>query len=252
MNKLKRIGITILVIAVGVIGYQWLSEMNHMEKQELAINMEQDTEGEWVSLFDGKTFDGWHIYGSDGMSDRWKIVDGAMVFTPGKKIKGVQHNLITDKTYTNFKLSLEWKISEAGNSGIFWGVFEDKKYKVPYKTGPEIQVLDDEKHPDGANGNSHRSGALYDMVAPSESTIKKVGEWNTCMIEINHKSNSGKVWLNGVHIVSFPVHGEGWDSMVSKSKFKDWKGFGKYKTGKIGLQDHGDVVSYRNIKIKEL
>ncbi len=252
MNKIKRISISVIALAIAAIGYQSFYEKERAEDLELAMNVEQDTNSDWVSLFDGKSFDGWHIYGTDGMTDGWKIVDGSMIFNPNSNNKKVKHNLVTDKSYTNFKLSLEWKISEAGNSGIFWGVFEDKKYNVPYKTGPEIQVMDDDKHPDAANGLSHRSGALYDMVAPSESAVNKVGEWNTCMIEINHKSNSGKVWLNDVHIVSFPVNGEGWDAMVSKSKFKNWPGFGKYKTGKIGLQDHGDVVAYRNIKIKEL
>jgi hypothetical protein len=252
MNTIKSIGIVVVVFGLGIVGYQTLFQRGSIESHQLVMNSTLEIEDDWVSLFDGKSFDGWHIYGTDGMTDRWKIVEGAMVFAPGKKKKGVNYNLVTDKSYTNFKLSLEWKISEAGNSGIFWGVFEDKKFKVPYKTGPEIQVLDDDKHPDGANGPSHQSGALYDMVGPSESAVNKVGEWNTCVIEIDHNSNSGKVWLNNIHIVSFPVNGEGWDSMVSKSKFKDWEEFGKYQTGKIGLQDHGDVVSYRNIKIKEL
>jgi len=148
---------------------------------------------------------------------------------------------------------LEWKIAEGGNSGIFWGVHEDSKFGEVYQTGPEIQVLDNERHPDAkVNGKLHQAGALYDMVAPSEDVCKPAGEWNHCIITINHTANSGTVVLNNVEIVKFPVHGAEWDAMVANSKFKDWEGFGIYKTGHIALQDHGDKVWYRNIKIKEI
>lgn len=218
---------------------------------EATIENIEAKEVEWVSLFDGKTFKGWHNYATDTISDQWQISDGAMVFTPHPDKQGGVNNLVTDSTYTNFKLSLEWKISEGGNSGIFWSVFEDDKYSVPYLTGPEIQVLDDLKHPDKENA-THRSGALYDMIAPSQNVVKEVGEWNLCVLEINHKTNLGKVWLNDVKIVEFPVNGEGWNALIANSKFKDWDGFGKFATGKIGLQDHGNQVWYRAIKIQEL
>ena len=187
------------------------------------------------------------------MPDTWKIEEGAMVFYPPKeRPEGVSYNLVTEKEFTNFVLSMEWKISEAGNSGIFWGIKEDEKFGQPYQTGPEIQVLDNEKHPDAKNGTTHQAGSLYDMVAPSKDVTKPVGEWNTCVITIDHTSNKGNVVLNGEEIVTFPVANEAWNEMVSKSKFKGWEGFGKYTTGKIGLQDHRDIVAYRNIKIKEL
>ncbi|MCG2459150.1 DUF1080 domain-containing protein [Flavobacteriaceae bacterium F89] len=216
--------------------------------------MKAPTEKEWTVLFDGTSFNGWHGYLMDKVPDAWKLEDGAMVMHPPKEKsqRGPHLNLISDKDYTDFVLSLEWKISEGGNSGIFWGVKEDKKYKEPYSTGPEIQVLDNLNHPDAKNGTTHQAGSLYDMVAPSKDVTKPVGEWNTCVITVNHKTNEGRVVLNGVDIVNFPVEGEQWDAMVAKSKFADWDGFGKFHTGKIGLQFHGDVVSYRNIKIKEL
>ena len=90
------------------------------------------------------------------------------------------------------------------------------------------------------------------MIAPSEKAVKAAGEWNQVELMVNHETNSGHVILNGKKIVEFPVHGPDWDAMVANSKFADWEGFGAYTTGKIGLQDHGDIVSYRNIKIKEL
>ncbi|GMN10238.1 DUF1080 domain-containing protein [Croceitalea sp. MTPC9] len=209
---------------------------------------------DWTILFDGSSFDDWHYYRAGEVVEPWKIEDGAMVFYPPKEGErnGKTFNIVTDKAYTNFVLSVEWKISEGGNSGIFWGILEDEKYGQPYETGPEIQVLDDERHPDSKNGPTRQAGALYDMVPPSVKSVNVAGKWNTCVLTVNHKTNNGNVVLNGKEIAKFPVNGPLWEEMVANSKFADWEGFGKYKTGKIGLQDHNDIVSYRNIKIKEL
>ena len=205
---------------------------------------------EWIALFDGTSLDNWRGYLSEEIHSEWSIDDGAMLFTPGGK---GGKNIITKQKFNSFILSLEWKISEGGNSGIFWSVFENEKFREAYQTGPEIQVLDNERHPDAkANPKYHQAGALYDMVQPVHDVCKPAGEWNTCVIKIDHKSNSGKVTLNDTVIVEFDVHGEKWDALVANSKFKGWEGFGKYQTGHIGLQDHGDKVWYRNIKIKEL
>lgn len=208
---------------------------------------------EWVDLFDGLSFKGWNQFNSAEMSSAWFIEEGAMVFDPSKKEEGTRHDIVTNEEFTNFELSLEWKIDEGGNSGIFWGVKEGDDYKTPYQTGPEIQVLDNEHHPDAfKKPNYHQAGALYDMVQPSMDVCKPAGEWNHVFISINYKTNKGSVKLNDVEIVTFPLTGPGWDALVADSKFKDWKDFAKFKTGKIGLQDHGDGVSYRNIKIREL
>lgn len=204
----------------------------------------------WEILFDGTSFDNWRGYLKENMPSCWSIEEETMVFTPDNEHNG---NIITKSKYTNFILSLEWKISEGGNSGIFWGVYEDEKLGQPYETGPEIQVLDNDKHPDAiANPKFHQAGALYDMVQPKYDVCKPAGEWNLCEIKVDHKKNIGSVTLNGTIIVEFPVHGQLWDHLVANSKFRDWKYFGKYHTGHIGLQDHGDKVWYRNIKIKKL
>lgn len=228
------------------------------EKTEVAekpgSEMETDKEQtEWTTLFDGTSFSGWHLYNSGEVDEPWILEDGAMVFYPPEnRAEGESYNLVTDKEFTNFVLTLEWKIAKGGNSGVFWSVFEGAEYGQPYLTGPEIQVLDDEAHPDAKNGTTHQAGALYDMVAPSENAVKPAGEWNAVELMVNHETNAGHVVLNGKKIVKFPVHGSEWDKMVANSKFADWEGFGAYQTGKIGLQDHGDIVAYRNIKIKEL
>ena len=212
-----------------------------------------DRQDDWTVLFDGSSFDGWKGYLQDGVPDTWKLEDGAMVFYPPEnRAEGESYNIVTEQSFTDFVLSLEWRISKSGNSGIFWGIREDAEYNQPYETGPEIQVLDNQGHPDAKNGTTHQAGSLYDMVAPSSDVTNPPGEWNTCVITVNHKENKGNVVLNGEEIVSFPVGNDEWNAMVSKSKFADWKGFGKYQTGKIGLQDHHDIVAYRNIKIKQL
>ena len=217
--------------------------------------MEENTP-KWTLLFDGTSFDGWHQFNKETMSSAWRIEDEAMIFDPTAKAKDDGgHDIVTDREFTNFELSLEWNISEGGNSGIFWGVKEGEAYGAPYATGPEIQVLDNARHPDAnANPKYHQAGALYDLVQPSEDVCKPAGEWNHVLLTVNHETNEGRVVLNGVEIVNFPLHGDTWDAMVAKSKFADayFKDFGMFKTGKISLQDHGDVVAYRNIKIREL
>lgn len=217
---------------------------------EVAEGQETQTESEWELLFDGTNYDQWKGYGADEVYDNWTIEDGAMAFTPGEE---GGKNIITKNTYTNFELSLEWKISDAGNSGIFWAVVEDEKFKEAYETGPEIQVLDNTGHPDANIGKgTHSAAALYDMIAPPEDNTKPVGEWNLCVLEVNHNTNVGKVTFNGKELYTFPVHGPEWDAMVADSKFATWEGFGKSQTGHIGLQDHSDKVWYRNIKIRSL
>ncbi len=241
--------IYVLVALVMIVSCKVKKESIVVEEKAVEA-IEEDSTEEWINLFDGSSFDNWRGYLAEGMYPEWTIEDGAMLFTPGEDDG---KNIITKEKFTNFMLSLEWKISEGGNSGIFWGIHEDEKFKKPYNTGPEIQVLDNERHPDAkANPKYHQAGALYDMVQPAHDVCKPAGEWNTCVIKIDHKSNSGKVTLNGTVIVEFDVHGEKWDAMVANSKFKDWEGFGKYRTGHIGLQDHSDKVWYRNIKIKKL
>ncbi|NJB71671.1 hypothetical protein GGR42_002133 [Saonia flava] len=213
----------------------------------------EEVNEKWITLFDGTSFDGWHVYNGEGVPDVWKLEDGAMVFSPTKEGHGEGANIVTDNEYTDFVLSIDWKIGEGGNSGIFWGVKELEALPEAYQSGPEIQVLDDERHPDAKVGATHQAGALYDMVAPSsKDVVNPAGEWNTCVITINHKTNEGIIVLNGEEIVTFPVNDPEWSEMVSKSKFNGWEHFGKYATGKIGLQDHGNMVAFRNIKIKEL
>lgn len=247
--------IVTLFMAASIFGCKDKAEKSkqEMESERTAEAEAEKPPQEWTVLFDGTSFDGWKEYQSDGVSAHWKIEDGALVLHPPKdRQDGEIHDLVTKKEFKDFILSLDWKISEGGNSGVMWGVNEDEKYKKPYQTGPEIQVLDNERHPDAKVGPSHQAGALYDMKGPSKDVAKPAGEWNTMVITVDNDEKQGSVELNGEEIVTFPVGNEIWNTMVSKSKFGDWDGFGKFIQGKIALQDHGNGVSYRNIKIKEL
>jgi hypothetical protein len=216
-----------------------------------------EIKGEWESLFDGETLNGWHRFNRKGVTPIWTAKNGLLTFDPELRPKGDYiHDIVTDKAYKSFELSIEWNISEGGNSGIFWGVQEGESHNKPYSTGPEIQVLDNARHPDAkANPKFHQAGALYDLVQPSKDVCNPSGEWNHIVLKIDHNKNQGSVKLNGTKIVEFPLSGPEWDALVSNSKFNDdcnFKRFGKFKSGKIGLQDHGDKVSFRNIKIRKL
>lgn len=200
----------------------------------------------WQLLFDGTSTAGWHSYLKPTASPAWNVVDGALQSDP--KAAG-QGDLVTDKEYENFDLTIEWKIAEGGNSGIIFGIHEDPMYKNTYDTGVEMQVLDNEKAEDNKKAN-HLAGSLYDMKAPSASVAKPAGEWNTVRL----KKDKGHLtfWLNGTKIVETQIGSPEWQDLINNSKFKTWKAFATYPKGHISLQDHGAVVAFRNIKIKEL
>lgn len=209
---------------------------------------------QWTYLFNGENFDGWHIYlkGKENFNG-WHVSDGVLVFEPANRTDATNADLVTDQKFTSFELDLEWMISEKGNSGVFWSVVEDEKYKHTYETGPEIQVLDDNwtEYVD-ERGDIQRAGSIFNLMAPSEIVSKPAGEWNHFVLHIDHTKNEGFVKFNGVETLKFPVKGSEWEKMIANSGFKDWSGFGKSQTGHIALQDHGNQVAYRNIKIREL
>lgn len=203
----------------------------------------------FTKLFDGKTTNGWHTYGQATAGEKWDVVDGTLHFNP-KSGKTGGGDLVTDKEYGNFHLKIDWKVAPKANSGIIFYVKEDKpKYHATYATGLEMQVLDNDGHPDGKI-TKHRAGDLYDLIKSSSEPVKPVGEWNTA--EIISKNGKLQLKLNGVKIVQTTLWDEQFKALVAGSKFANWEGFATFKTGKIALQDHGDEVWFRNILIKEL
>ncbi|MFO8147334.1 MAG: 3-keto-disaccharide hydrolase [Bacteroidota bacterium] len=241
----------LLILGVALISINCKDETKDKVEIVETENMNDQEDQEVTKLFNGENLDGWKAYNSDEIT-QWTVEDGAIAFSPAEGERSGSENLITEEEFTDFELSLEWKISEGGNSGIMWGVQEDEKFNEPYVTGPEIQILDNKRHPDAENGPIRQAGALYDMVPASKDVTKPVGEWNKVILRIDHETNLGSVTLNGEKITEFPVHGEEWDKMVEGSKFEDWEDFGKHRTGHIALQDHDDKVWFRNIQIREL
>ncbi len=205
----------------------------------------------WKLLFDGKTTTGWHTYLQKDVSPAWKVTDGALELDPAvqKSANAPHGDLVTNDEYENFELALQWKISEGGNSGIIFSVHEDPQFKQTYLTGPEMQVLDDAKHPDGKI-TKHNSGDLYDLKKAPQNPAKPVGEWNQA--KILKKDGKVTLWLNGVETASVVIGSDEWKDMLAHSKFKTWPGFAQYSKGHIALQDHGHMVWYRDVKIHVL
>ena len=209
---------------------------------------EEQKEG-WKLLFDGTSITGWHNYGGGTVGSQWKVENGDMKFAGAEKKDTIAQDIVTDDEYENFDLKLEWKIDTGGNSGIMFYVVEDTAHKRPYWTGPEMQVLDNERHPD-SKIIKHRAGDLYDLISCSKETVKPALEWN----QVEIKAVNGKLdfWLNGENVVSTQMWDDNWNKMIANSKFKQWPGFGTFKKGRICLQDHGNTVWFRNIKIRSL
>jgi hypothetical protein len=238
------------LIVLAAIAFAACNSQSEKKAEEAATDKADDG---WLSLFDGKTLTGWHNYGKTTVGEAWKVEDGTLYLDTTKKA-GWQTSsggdIVSAEEYENFDLKLEWKIAPGGNSGVIFYVHEDTtKYKFVWQTGPEMQVLDNDVHSDGKIPK-HRAGNLYDLIACSTETVKKPGEWNEA--EIISKDGKLDFFLNGTNVVSTTMWNDAWKQLVAGSKFKEWPDFGTYKKGHIALQDHGNTVWYRNIKIKRL
>lgn len=242
---------TLLLLAT-VILISCNSSKNASGRHSNSLTKEEKSDG-WQLLFNGKSTDGWHTYGKEKAGNEWKVEDGALHLDASTK--NAQHgDLISDMEYGNFDLKMDWKISEKGNSGILFYVHEDpEKFPQTFVTGIEMQVLDNGTptrlgQPDGKL-YTHRAGDLYDLMA-SKEMANPLGEWN----HVEIKSVNGKLdfYMNGEHTLSTNLWDDNWQKMVAISKFKYMPSFASFRKGKIALQDHGDDVWYKNIRIKVL
>ena len=206
------------------------------------IALGQDHESGFETLFDGSSMDHWRGYQNEEIGAGWKIDGDALMFDGSGG-----GDIVTKKDYANFDFRFEWKVNPAANSGIMYRVSMGDG--APYLSGPEYQILDDSKHKDGNNPTTS-AAALYALYAADGKELKPVGEWNTGRIVLD--GNHVEHWVNGKKVVESEIGGDEWNELVAASKFKDWGKFGKNSTGRIALQDHGDQVWFRNIRIKEL
>jgi hypothetical protein len=207
----------------------------------------------WISLFDGSSLKGWHTYGKKEAGKAWNVDNGSIHLQPGAK-NGYQTagggDLVSEDEFGNFDLKLEWKIAKKANSGIMIFVQEDTaKYKETWYTGPEMQVCDPDSNED-AHSYKHEAGDIYDLIASKRMSANPVPEWN----QVEIISNQGRLdlYLNDVHIISTGLWDDSWKKLIANSKFKDMPDFGSFHSGHIALQDHGEEVWYRNIRVHKI
>jgi hypothetical protein len=201
----------------------------------------EEIEDGWRLLFDGRTTAGWRGFKSQSVPDGWDVVDGALTRVGGGG------DLMTSDQFEDFELALEWKLAEGGNSGIMFRVTEDAD--ETYHTGPEVQILDDANHPDGQN-RATSAGANYALHPPARDVVRPIGEWNQVRLIVD--GSHVEHWLNGEKIVEYELGSADWEERVADSKFAEWPGYGRAPRGHIVLQDHGDWVAFRNIRIRPL
>ncbi|WP_022836353.1 3-keto-disaccharide hydrolase [Salisaeta longa] len=200
----------------------------------------------WRLLFDGTSMAQWRGFTQDSMPDDWTIARGAMHFTGAND--DAPDDIITRQMYDHFDLRLEWRISEGGNSGIMFNVREEG-YEWPWQTGPEMQVLDNKRHPNGENPKT-TAGANYALYAPAQDVTKPVGQWNEARLVV--RGDTVTHYLNGTQLVRYVIGSEEWTQRVQNSKFGEMPGYASFDSGYIALQDHGDPVWFRDIKIRTL
>jgi hypothetical protein len=221
--------------------------------QNLAAQAKPDAS---IALFDGKSLTGWRGYKRDGAATgRWRVQDGLLMLGPkdGKDTRGAR-DIISVDTFDLFELSWEWKIAQGGNSGLKYFVLEDQNSAI----GHEYQLIDDERHPDAKVGPHRQTAAFYDVLAaPIPRPLKPAGDWNISQVRVAPSrvvKGGTRVYhyLNNVRVLEYELNSPELNAAIEKSKFKGIERFGKLQKGHILLQDHGDQVWYRNIKIQRL
>lgn len=205
----------------------------------VALTDAERAEG-WVLLFDGRYPDTFRGYKSASFPPGWGVDDGALHRRPGP----AAGDIVTRVQYGDFEFVCEWRIAKGGNSGVIYRC--DETHGAPWETGPEMQVLDDAAHPDSSP--LHRAGALYDLFPPKVEVVKPRGEWNEARIVA--KGTHIEHWLNGVKVVDADLSSDAYRAALAASKWTGYKDFNSLARGHIALQDHGDEVWYRNIRVR--
>ncbi|MGH7481955.1 MAG: 3-keto-disaccharide hydrolase [Longimicrobiales bacterium] len=198
--------------------------------------------GEWRVLFDGESLEHWRGFRMDSVPAGWQIVDGALTRV------AEAGDLVTRDVFGDFELTLEWRVPTGGNSGVIYRV-DEAVGDATYQTGPEMQVLDDAGHADGASRLT-AAGSLYGLYPAPAGVVRPAGEWNEARLVV--RGHHVEHWLNGTRVVEAEIGSADWGERVAASKFAAWPGFAGADSGRIALQDHGDRVQYRAIRIREL
>jgi hypothetical protein len=241
---LRRLALTGLATAVLAIG------LTAAPDNGPAPNTLTDAEKKagWILLFDGHSLDAWRGYKKpDATDSRWKVDDESLSVPAhdGKDTHG-QRDIITKDTFEQFELSIDWKVAPGSNSGIKYFVLEDQNSAI----GHEYQVIDDERHPDAKVGPHRQTAAFYDVLPAVDRPTKPAGEWNTTRIVV--RGQTVEHWLNGKKVLQYELNSPALNAAIEKSKFKGMERFGKRQNAHILLQDHGDQVWFRNIKIRRI
>jgi len=233
---MKKLQVAVMVLCASAFA------LRASARQAPTLTAAEKAEG-WKLMFDGKTLNGWRGYKTQTASDKWRAINGELV----RDGEGEGGDLMTVEQYGDFEMRFEWKISENGNSGVIYRIAETEPY--PWHTGPEYQILHNQGHSDGKSPLT-QAGSNFAVNAISKDTTRPVGEWNEGRIVA--KGNHVEHWLNGVKVVEYEVGSADWKAHVQASKFGKIPPYGTVKRGYIALQDHGNRVSFRNLKIKPL
>jgi cytochrome c len=200
-------------------------------------------------LFDGKSLQGWHGFQQDRIPSAWQVKDGALSVAKWNEGDPTDNrgDVRTTDIFEDFELRLQWAATPASNSGIFFFAQEGIAEAI-YEGAPELQILDDAGHEDGIEA-SHRAGGLYDLYAPKCNAVRPIGEYNDIRLVV--RRGHVEHWLNGYRVLTYQPGNAEWRKHVARSKFRDMPHFGVARRGYIALQDHGDVIRFRNVRIRE-
>jgi len=245
LPKIIHMKYTSILVAVVAL----LSSCNPYDNAMNSLTSQEKEEG-WELLFDGKTLSGWHIYNQGDTISKWQARDGELICDP--KNEGVFGDLVTDNSYQNFELVYDWKVNKGGNSGVFINVNESPQYAATFATGLEMQLLDnanaEERH---KIDSTHWAGCLYAVSCfGKNSKPNPFGEWNTS--KIVQENQNVTFWLNGAITFEGMIGTQSWLDFLKTTNMKTYPAFGTFTEGKIALQNHTDLIAFRNIKIKKL
>ncbi len=255
MKRSKLLYLMISFLATGVLfnacGPRVTEEEKEVEERPLNTLTEEEKAEGFFLLFDGETFDGWRGYNQETFPEEgWVIEDGLMrVLGEGTgEAGGKGGDIIYDRKFQDFHLILEWKVSPGGNSGIFY-LGQEIEDEPIWKSAPEMQILDNERHIDAQLGADRKAGSLYDLIAADQQNTRPAGEWNKAEVMVYRGTVVHR--QNGEKVLEYHLGTPDWERLIAESKFSEYEWFGKYKPGYIALQDHGDDTWFRNIRIKE-